>query len=97
MKNEYIYYGTRPKFYTLSMRLQEPKRFEIYSITNQNLVNPPCAAIGAQLSVVRKKLNVVADGRQRRLGVVTDGTPEKGRRYSTFTHTERASVATIRP
>jgi hypothetical protein len=27
--------------------------------------------------------------------VVANGTPEKGRRYSTFTHTERASVATF--
>ena len=50
-----------------------------------------------QLSVVRKKLNVVADGRRRKLSVVTDGTAEKGWRYSTFTHTERASVATICP
>ena len=51
--------------------------------------------VGLQLSVVRKKLNVVADGGRRKLSVVTDGTPEKGRRYSTFSHTERASVATI--
>jgi hypothetical protein len=29
------------------------------------------------------------------LSVVTDGAPEKGRRYHTFSHTERASVATI--
>jgi len=48
---------------------------------------------GLQLSVVRKKLNVVADVGRRKLSVVTDGTPEKGRRYSTFIHTERALVA----
>jgi len=48
---------------------------------------------GLQLSVVRKKLNVVADGGRRKLSVVTNGTPEKGQRYSTSTHTERASVA----
>ena len=29
------------------------------------------------------------------LSVVTDGTPEKGRRYHTFSHTERALVATF--
>ena len=45
---------------------------------------------GLQLSVVRKNLNVVADGGRRKLSVVTDGTPEKGRRYSTFSHIERA-------
>ena len=50
---------------------------------------------GVQLSVVRRKLNVVADVGRRKLSVVTDGTPEKGRRYSTFTHTERALVATF--
>jgi hypothetical protein len=50
---------------------------------------------GLQLSVVRKKLNVVADVGRRKLSVVADGTPEKGRRYSTFIHTERASVATF--
>ena len=38
---------------------------------------------------VRTKLNVGVGGSC----VVTDGTPEKGRRYSTFTYTERASVA----
>jgi len=42
-----VYYGTRPKFCTLSMRFQGPNRLEIYSITNQNLVNPPCAATTA--------------------------------------------------
>ena len=42
-------YGTWPKFCTMSMRLQGPKRLEIYSITNQNLVNPPCAAITAYI------------------------------------------------
>ena len=35
-------------------------------------------------------------GRQK-LSVVTDGTPEKGRRHHDFSHTERASVATIYP
>jgi hypothetical protein len=50
---------------------------------------------GVQLSVVTEKLNVVTDGGRRKLSVVTDGTPEKGRRYHTFSHTERASVATI--
>ena len=49
--------------------------------------------MGLQLSVVRKKLNVVANGGRRKLNVVADGTPEKGRRYSTFIHTERALVA----
>ena len=53
------------------------------------------SGFGVQLSVVRKKLNVVADRGRRKLSVVPDGTPEKGRRYLTFTHTERASVATI--
>jgi hypothetical protein len=43
--------------------------------------------------VVRKKLNVVADVGRRKLSVVADGTPEKGRRYSTFIHIERALVA----
>ena len=43
---------------------------------------------GLQLSVVRKKLNVVADGGRRKLSVVADGTPEKGRRYSTFIYTD---------
>jgi len=38
---------------------------------------------------------VVADGGRRKLSVVADGAPAKGRRYSTFTHTERALVATI--
>ena len=52
---------------------------------------------GVQLSVVRKKLNVVADGRRRKLSVVIDGTLEKGRRYSTFTSIEHALVATICP
>ena len=47
---------------------------------------------GVQLSVVRRKLNVVADVGRRKLSVVTDGTPEKGRRYSTFTHSERVLV-----
>ena len=61
----------------------------------QNLSDHPQLLTGVQLSVVRKKLNVVADGRRRKLSVVTDGTPEKGRRYSTSTHTERASVAII--
>ena len=37
----------RPKFCTFSMRLQGPKRLEIYSITNQNLVNPPCTTATA--------------------------------------------------
>ena len=32
---------------------------------------------------------------RRKPSVVTDGTPEKGRRYSTFAHTERTSVATL--
>jgi len=36
---------------------------------------------------------VVADGGRRKLSVVADGAPAKGRRYSTFTHIERASVA----
>ena len=49
--------------------------------------------VGSQLSVVRKKLNVVADVGRRKLSVVTNGTPEKGRRYLTFIHTERALVA----
>ena len=53
---------------------------------------PTC---GAQLSVVTEKLNVVTDGGRRKLSVVTDGVLEKGRRYLTFTHTERASVATF--
>jgi len=39
---------------------------------------------GVQLSVVTEKLNVV-----------TNGAPEKGRRYHTFSHTERALVATF--
>ena len=50
---------------------------------------------GAQLSVVTEKLNVVTDGGRRKLSVVTDGISEKGRRYHTFSHTERASVAII--
>jgi hypothetical protein len=50
---------------------------------------------GSQLSVVRKKLNVVADRGRRKLSVVTDRTPEKGRQYSISTHTEHALVATI--
>jgi len=50
---------------------------------------------GVQLSVVTEKLNVVTDGGRRKLSVVTDETPEKGRRYHTFSHTERALVATI--
>jgi hypothetical protein len=50
---------------------------------------------GVQLSVVTEKLNVVTDGGRRKLSVATDGTPEKDRRYYTFSHTERASVATI--
>ena len=50
--------------------------------------SPPLAR--AQLSVVTEKLNVVTDGGRRKLSVVTDGTPEKGRRYHTFSHTERA-------
>ena len=37
----------RLKFCTFSMRLRGPKRLEIYSIMNQNLVNPPCAAATA--------------------------------------------------
>ena len=47
--------------------------------------------IGAQLNVVTEKLNVVTDGGRRKLSVVTDGIPEKGRRYYTFSHIERAS------
>ena len=39
---------------------------------------------GVQLSVVRRKLNVVADVGRRKLSVVTDGAPEKGRRYLTL-------------
>jgi hypothetical protein len=50
---------------------------------------------GVQLSVVRRKLNVVANVGRRKLSVVTDGTPEKGQRYLTFTHTERVLVATF--
>ena len=49
--------------------------------------------LGLQLSVVRKKLNVVADGGRRKLSVVADGTPEKGWRYLTFIYIERALVA----
>ena len=41
----------------------------------------------------RAGYNDVADGGRRKLSVVTDGTPEKGRRYLTFTHIERALVA----
>ena len=48
-----------------------------------------------QLNVVTEKLNVVTDGGRRKLSVVTDGLLEKGRRYYTFSHTERASLATI--
>ena len=48
---------------------------------------------GLQLSVVRKKLNVVADGGRRKLSVVADGTLEKGWRYLTFIYIERALVA----
>ena len=47
--------------------------------------------------VVTEKLTVVTDVGRRKLSVVTDGAPEKGRRYHTFSHTERASVATIYP
>ena len=65
------------------------------SSTWSELQIQPWTTLGVQLSVVRKKLNVVADVGRRKLSVVTDGTPEKGRRYSTFTHTERASEATI--
>jgi len=43
---------------------------------------------GVQLGVVTEKLNVVTHGGRRKLSVVTDGAPEKGRRY--HTHTERA-------
>ena len=49
--------------------------------------------LGVQLSVVRRKLNVVADRGRRKLSVVADRAPAKGQRYLTFTHTERASVA----
>ena len=45
---------------------------------------------GAQLSVVTEKLNVVTDRGRRKLSVVTDGALEKGQRYHTFIHTERA-------
>ena len=50
---------------------------------------------GVQLSKVTEKLNGVTDGGRRKLNGVTDGAPEKGRRGHTFTHTERASLATI--
>ena len=43
----------------------------------------------------RRKLNGVTDGGRRKLNGVTDGAPEKGRRCHTFTHTERALVATF--
>jgi hypothetical protein len=49
--------------------------------------------MGLQLSVVRKKLNVVADRGWRKLSVVADRTPEKGRRYLTFIYIERVLVA----
>ena len=45
---------------------------------------PGGSPAGMQLSVVTEKLTVV-----------TDGAPEKGRRYHTFSHTERASLAII--
>ena len=59
------------------------------------MVDPPFSVVRPTCihSVVRKKLNVVADGGRRKLSVVADGTPEKGRRYSTFIHTERVLVA----
>jgi len=40
-------------------------------------------------------VTVVADRGRRKLSVVTNETPEKGRWYLTFTHIERALVATI--
>ena len=48
-----------------------------------------------QLVGVTEKLNGVIDGGRGKLNGFTDGAPEKGRRGHTFTHTERASVATI--
>jgi len=39
--------------------------------------SPVCARKGVQLSVVRKKLNVVADGGRGKLSVVTDGATGK--------------------
>jgi len=48
---------------------------------------------GVQLSVVTEKLNVVTDVGRRKLSVVTNRAPEKGRRYHTFSHIERALVA----
>jgi len=50
---------------------------------------------GLQLSVVWKKLNVVANRGRRKLSIVADGMPEKGRRYLTFIHIERVLVATF--
>jgi hypothetical protein len=59
---------------------------------------------GVRLAGVTEKLTGVTDGGRRgaqlsvvteKLTRVTDGAPEKGRRGHTFTHTERASVATI--
>jgi hypothetical protein len=67
----------------------------------QNPVTAPGAGgkqsigAGVQLAGVTEKLNGVTDGGRRKLNGVTDGSPEKGRRGHTFTHTERASVATI--
>ena len=54
------------------------------AITSERLRAQPFVSFGVQLSVVTEKLTVV-----------TDGAPEKGRRYHTFSHTERASLATI--
>ena len=53
------------------------------------------AAAGVQLAGVTEKLNGVTDGGRRKLNGVTDGAPAKGRRGHTFTHTERALVATF--
>ena len=35
---------------------------------------------------------MVTNVSQRKLGVITDGTPEKGRQYYAFSYTERALV-----
>ena len=56
------------------------------------LRNSLCKPYGVQLSVASEKLTVVTNRGWRKLGVEP---PEKGRRYHTFSHTERALVATI--
>ena len=42
------------------------------------------------------QLRVVTERDRRKLGVVTDRAPEKGRRCYTFTHTERACTPSRR-